>query len=317
MTNREPPPLVTFLVFAYNQEHYVREAVLAAFAQDYADLEIILSDDGSSDQTFEVMQEMAAAYRGNHRVVLNKNPQNLGIGAHVNVLGAMASGELVVFSAGDDVSAPERTRKLCDEWLSRGKRTACMYSDVVPVDSDGQVVEAWRETVYPGPHTLERHAAGDIRVLGAATAYTRDIFSAFAPMAQNVMHEDRVLPTRALLLGGEIIYHPQPLVRYRTEGGVSRSQPIGRKEYLRALVKHETRAMYDAVQRLVDVLSSGMPRNKIVWPCIQQIVDHQAFIAMGSSNPTRYEMALLRAVRGGARAWPVFKLYLKMRFIGK
>ena len=41
-------PLVTFALFAYNQERYVREAVEGAFAQTYQPLEIILSDDCSS-----------------------------------------------------------------------------------------------------------------------------------------------------------------------------------------------------------------------------------------------------------------------------
>jgi glycosyltransferase involved in cell wall biosynthesis len=52
--------LVTFALFAYNQEKYIREAVEGALAQTYEPLEIILSDDCSSDRTFETMREMAA-----------------------------------------------------------------------------------------------------------------------------------------------------------------------------------------------------------------------------------------------------------------
>ena len=39
----------TFILLAYHQEAYVAEAIAGALAQDYPDLEIILSDDGSSD----------------------------------------------------------------------------------------------------------------------------------------------------------------------------------------------------------------------------------------------------------------------------
>ena len=66
-------PLVTFALFSYNQEQFIRQAVESAFAQTYSPLEIILSDDFSSDGTFEIMQEMVAAYSGPHRVVLNQN----------------------------------------------------------------------------------------------------------------------------------------------------------------------------------------------------------------------------------------------------
>ena len=46
-------PLVTFALFAYNQERFITEAVEAAFAQTYQPLEIIISDDGSSDKTYD------------------------------------------------------------------------------------------------------------------------------------------------------------------------------------------------------------------------------------------------------------------------
>ena len=79
-------PLVTFALCAYNQERFIREAIEGAFAQTYEPLEIILSDDCSSDRTFEIMQEMAAAYAGAARIKLNRNASNLGIAGHVNRL---------------------------------------------------------------------------------------------------------------------------------------------------------------------------------------------------------------------------------------
>ena len=62
----------------------MRASIEAAFAQTWSPLEILLSDDCSPDGTFAVMQEMAAAYSGPHRVILNRNPKNLGITAHVD-----------------------------------------------------------------------------------------------------------------------------------------------------------------------------------------------------------------------------------------
>ena len=63
MTNPSNP-LISFVLLAYKQEKYIREAVEGAFAQTYSPLEIILSDDASPDGTFEIIQEMAAAYQG-------------------------------------------------------------------------------------------------------------------------------------------------------------------------------------------------------------------------------------------------------------
>lgn len=102
-------PLVSFVLLAYNQEEVIREAVEGAFSQTYSPLEIILSDDCSKDRTFEIIQEMAATYHGPHKIVLNRNPKNLGIGQHYSRIMELASGEIVELAAGDDISLPWRT----------------------------------------------------------------------------------------------------------------------------------------------------------------------------------------------------------------
>jgi glycosyltransferase involved in cell wall biosynthesis len=66
------PPLVTFALFAYNHEKYIREADEGAFAQTYENLETILLDDCSTDRTIEIMREMAAQVNGPHNVILNR-----------------------------------------------------------------------------------------------------------------------------------------------------------------------------------------------------------------------------------------------------
>src|SRR6185503_20821734 len=103
-------PLLTFAIAALNQERFIREAVEGAFAQTYSPLEIVLSDDHSEDRTFEIMKEMAAAYHGPHKIILNQNPRRRCIGGHINRVVEISSGELIVGSAGDDVSVPERTQ---------------------------------------------------------------------------------------------------------------------------------------------------------------------------------------------------------------
>ena len=49
-------PLVSYVLTAYNIESFIEESVKCAFEQDYENLEIILSDDCSSDHTFDIMK---------------------------------------------------------------------------------------------------------------------------------------------------------------------------------------------------------------------------------------------------------------------
>jgi glycosyltransferase involved in cell wall biosynthesis len=57
------------------------------------------------------MKEMAASYNGPHKVILNRNEKNLGIGGDINRIMEIAQGELIIGVAGDDISLPERTKK--------------------------------------------------------------------------------------------------------------------------------------------------------------------------------------------------------------
>jgi glycosyltransferase involved in cell wall biosynthesis len=62
--DRSDAPLVTLVLFAYNQEKFIRQAMEGAFAQTYQPLEIIVSDDSSPDGTFAIMSEWQRPIRG-------------------------------------------------------------------------------------------------------------------------------------------------------------------------------------------------------------------------------------------------------------
>lgn len=209
-------PLVTFVLFAYNQESFICEAVEAALAQTYTHLQIIISDDSSTDGTVGVIEKTLEAYRGPHTVVLNVNQINLGIGSHVNKLCKMAEGELIVVAAGDDVSRPDRTEKLVNAWILGGKRRASICSDVAAVDRDGVFLEKLSGAPFSGSieNGIRTYFSG---VIGAAHAWRSDVFQVFGEMLENTVCEDRVIPLRSAFLGGAE-YVPECLVNYRVHG---------------------------------------------------------------------------------------------------
>ena len=104
-------PSISIILTGHNQEHCIRDAIRSVFEQDYeGPVEIILSDDGSSDGTFAVMQEMTAQYRGPYRVILNRNETPLGRGPHIRQAVGLASHEWILRQDGDDCSFPWRCR---------------------------------------------------------------------------------------------------------------------------------------------------------------------------------------------------------------
>lgn len=307
-------PLVTFALFAYNQERFIREAVAAALAQNYSPLEIILSDDCSTDDTYAIMSAMADAYDGPHRVHAIRNSENLGVARHVDAVVRRASGRFIVVAAGDDVSLPERTSALVDCWA--GSDPCLVYSDQEAMDENSKAVESHSEKPYSGRHSLEAMATGAVRVLGASCGYTTNLVTRLPAMSPLVSHEDRVLPYRALLLGGEVRFVDRKLIRYRIVGGISRDKATDGRDYLlRRSPQVALRLLPDACQRLLDTMAV-LPDNRTLRKrCEASIADHEAAIDFAAGSRWSCERLLLRWLFGGARAFPLFKHYLKFRFM--
>jgi glycosyltransferase involved in cell wall biosynthesis len=309
-------PLITFALIAFNQEDYVGDAITAAFAQTYTPLEIVLSDDCSSDSTFEIMQRAAAGYKGPHRIVLNRNRSNLNIGGHVNAVAKIARGELIVLAAGDDISVPSRTQQLFKHWDTLGRSPVVLCSDFEAIDAASKPIALKGEGIYRGPFSTENMARGEIRVLGATTAVTKDVFSCFSPLHPTVIHEDRVLPFRALLLRGGVELVDKKLVLYRVEGGISRGKAKSGCDYLRhhlpALLE---RTLPDAVQRLSDLMTILPSDVALSKACKATIVVHHACIELSRARGFDIDLIAAKWLLRGVRICALLRLYLKLRFL--
>jgi len=194
-------PLLSFVLVAYNQERFIREAVDAALSQTYSPLEIILSDDGSKDATFTIIQEMAQAYSGPHRVICNRNEKNLGIGNHINKVLSLATGEWAVVAAGDDISFPERTEVLF-QYIARNPDVRAIGSNSALIDEMGrEVVNGRRHQQVDAFPMREFMKRGWYLTGGCAMAYHRQCWEPYPPINANVIGEDLVLPFRGAMFG--------------------------------------------------------------------------------------------------------------------
>lgn len=215
-------PLVTFALFAYNQEAYIQEAVKGALAQDYDNLEIIFSDDCSSDRTFELMEYEVSSYRGSHDIVLNRNKENLGVAAHINKVFKMARGQVIVVAAGDDVSYDYRVSEVVKSLaLNLGAKFVSFVDD--RIDSNGSFTKVnpiKRQSVNSSFNvSLDYYLSGSkVSLSGASRAYKREVFSFFGDLNSQCPTEDTPLLLRSLLLGEGIVL-PYAGIKYRSHGG--------------------------------------------------------------------------------------------------
>jgi len=209
----EERPLVTFALFAYNQEKYIREAIEGAFAQTYEPLEIILSDDCSTDRTFEIMQEMAKSYSGPHQVMTRRTRRNRGTFNHVLEVNGEMSGQLMILGAGDDISYANRCASIVDEWKRSGAKV--LFSQYEKISDSGKSL-GFEGSL--GDQEIMEWFAKDNRQqfnLGATTAYDRCVFHNLEFSDAPIFNEDAVLYFLAMIKSFKIKEVSEPLVKYR------------------------------------------------------------------------------------------------------
>lgn len=216
-------PLVTFLVLAYNQEDFISDAIAAAFSQSYGAIEVILSDDCSSDRTFEIMSKMAENYVGSFRVVVRRNKENLGILGHLLAAAKVAKGEFLVVAAGDDISFPERTERQVLAFAGAGKSVAVISSADIIFDTTGDLARAeWK------PATLRNWLSKKRAWFHGATACYRTSVLADLPVPEKkILREDMAIMAIFELSGLCSEYIAEPLIRRRLHNrnvGMERSK---------------------------------------------------------------------------------------------
>ena len=214
MSDEAQYPLVTFALFAYNQEKYIREAVEGALAQDYPNLEIIISDDCSTDGTYDIAHNCVARYKGRHSVHVLKNASNVGLMNHVLMRGREAMGEIVVVAAGDDVSHPSRVSLLTAALLNEPGAIG-IDSLVNILDEDSKVVARRRARPLGSnkPH-LYLVDADMPTIQGCAAAYRRDIFNLEIDDCCGVP-EDVIFAFYSAISGRPVLHLSEALVGYR------------------------------------------------------------------------------------------------------
>ncbi|TXG86752.1 MAG: glycosyltransferase [Rhodocyclaceae bacterium] len=142
-------PLVSIAIPAYRHAKYIETCLASVCAQTYPELELVLIDDGSPDDTFEIAQRFLANHAGRFRRVVLERRENRGVSANSNACIEACQGEWVHLLGSDDRLYPEKVAKIqaaiagwnCPE-------LALVHTDTDTIDADGVI----RPVRRPGLH---------------------------------------------------------------------------------------------------------------------------------------------------------------------
>lgn len=124
-------PLVSIVICCYNRGHLLPKTMASVFAQKYKPVEIVVVDDGSTDNTRELM----ASYGGRVRYYWQEN-QGIAI-TRTNAC-LLAKGEFIAFQDDDDLMVPDRIVRLY-EALCQHPSAVISFGDCSMIDADGNL----------------------------------------------------------------------------------------------------------------------------------------------------------------------------------
>ncbi len=253
-------PRASLVIIAFNQKDYIEEAVSCALAQDYPNLQIVLSDDNSTDDTFDRMQAMVAAYDGSHTVVLNRAPGGRGVLAHFYDALPHVDGVLMIGGAGDDMSAPNRVTKLVEAWRDTG--AAAIYSAWNRVDARGKFIAT---EGIESQHDRDMAAYFPDREVtisfGCTAAYETGFVRSIPLPDKTIWSEDYFWSAIAMLAGRDILYLSEPLVSYRQNPSALRNFVPGKVDHLSYELRENRffTGLAELLEAVLAVIDNGTP----------------------------------------------------------
>lgn len=240
-------PLVSYVLTAYNIEDFIEESVKCAFAQTYENLEIVLSDDCSTDSTFDIMQKMAEEYDGPHKIILNRNEHNMGISQHMSKCYIeLASGEIIIAAHGDDISLPDRTIETVKYFLENQKAMQVSCSAVV-VDRNLNVLpnSFQSNTQVNELRFFDFEHFGHVSV--GFSGFRKQVMDSFGYLNDDCPTEDDLIGFRALLMG-QVLFAPEKLIYYRKHEGSNSNPEFFDRFPLEKILKQQDDDMARAVE---------------------------------------------------------------------
>ena len=170
---------VTAFALVYNQEDFVEECVLSLLNQNCPPIEIIISDDASTDKSFEIIQKFIAEYNGPHKVVANKNVKNMGLIPHYNSCVKDTMGDFLIGIGGDDYWALDRVKKTVEFWVDNNFPAAICINPMM-IDAKGNHLRRWQRNP---PNTITAEGMLGLEPAGRYLGgFRKRLFDVFGPL---------------------------------------------------------------------------------------------------------------------------------------
>jgi glycosyltransferase involved in cell wall biosynthesis len=217
---------ISIALCTYNGERFLAQQLASIAQQTRLPDELILCDDGSSDQTVRITRDFAAS--ASFPVRIFENEHNLGFVANFERAIQLCGGDLITLCDQDDIWYSNRLERTEQEFNAHPE-VGLVFSDGDLIDDQGrpQATRLWPSFGFVGKRK-EQMLAGDYTVLvknrfvtGATVTFRSRLREVCLPVGSGWLHDEWIVATSASV--SEVRPVDSPLIRYRQHS----SQQVG------------------------------------------------------------------------------------------
>jgi len=214
------PPLVTVFVACYNHSRFVEECLDSVRHQTYTNLQVIVLDDCSKDDSVSVIDAWLRKHRLDWHFI--RHAKNMGICATLNEALRMARGRYVSMIAADDVWEPDKISEQVRVMESFPEKVGVLYSDAYQINENGELLPKMFIAAHRSLPEMPEGCIFDTLIDGnfipAMTTLIRlRCFEVVGNYDENLVFEDWDMWLR-ISRHFEFKYFPAPAARYRIVG---------------------------------------------------------------------------------------------------
>jgi glycosyltransferase involved in cell wall biosynthesis len=206
-------PLISIVLGAYSGEKYLKEQINSILEQTYTNIELVVVDDCSTDNTPAILSTFADKYENVH---VYFNEKNIGFVRNFEKAVKYAQGEFIAFADQDDIWLPEKIQRLVDNIGDN----VLIYSDSAYIDGSGRLMgkklSDYRNWIKG--KNLYAVDSDSIWVTGHAMLFRRELLDLALPFPFSSYISHDVWLAYIAMLKGTITFIPEVLVLYRQHG---------------------------------------------------------------------------------------------------
>lgn len=252
---------VTFAIAAYNHEKFVRESLESVWNDGYPSREIIIIDDGSTDNTPNIIRDWCTE-KGWLGITFHTGP-NVGITATLNKLISASKGDYIRLVSSDDLLISGGTEKMV-RILDLDSRAMAVFGDAELIDRDGIVMRDSNlvasgaiKSRLVNPKLLTREIITNWAVGGPVILIRRDFYLNFGAYDSSLLVDDWDLYLRVSAIEG-LRFVDASVAKYRIHGG-NTSKTTDRSRRIANLLSQLTVA-----ERNIELFRSASIRDLLI-----------------------------------------------------